>query len=76
MSCLVTLIFYFYVVAKLLLELLIMDQFETNFYAPVNIIKAVLPLMREKKNGHIIVLTGVSMFKLLPFLELLITKNE
>jgi NAD(P)-dependent dehydrogenase (short-subunit alcohol dehydrogenase family) len=38
---------------------LILDQFETNFFAAVNIIKAVLPLMRDKRNGHIIVLTGI-----------------
>ena len=40
---------------------LVRDQFETNFYSVVNIIKAVLPDMRERKNGHIIVLTGISM---------------
>lgn len=36
------------------------DQFEINFFANVNMIKAVLPSMREKKNGHIIMLTGIS----------------
>lgn len=36
------------------------DQFETNFFGPVNIIKAVLPTMRKKTIGHIIVLTGIS----------------
>ena len=39
---------------------LIRDQFETNFFSAVNIIKAILPSMREKKNGHIVVMTGIS----------------
>lgn len=39
---------------------LIREQFETNFFGTVNIIKAVLPAMREKKAGHIMVLTGIS----------------
>jgi NADP-dependent 3-hydroxy acid dehydrogenase YdfG len=38
----------------------VQDTFETNFFSNVNIIKAVLPAMRERKNGHIIMLTGVS----------------
>ena len=40
-------------------EALVKDQFETNFFAPVNIIRALLPSMREKRNGHIVVLTGI-----------------
>lgn len=39
---------------------LVRDQFETNFFGPVNIIKAVLPTMRKKMIGHIIILTGIS----------------
>lgn len=39
---------------------LVRDQFEENFFGPVNIIKAALPHMREMKNGHIIVLTGIT----------------
>jgi NAD(P)-dependent dehydrogenase (short-subunit alcohol dehydrogenase family) len=39
---------------------LIRDQFETNFFSAVNVIKSVLPSMREKKNGHIVVMTGIS----------------
>jgi NADP-dependent 3-hydroxy acid dehydrogenase YdfG len=39
---------------------LVQDTFETNFFSNVNIIKAVLPTMRERKNGHIIMLTGIS----------------
>jgi len=36
------------------------DQFEINFFSNVNIIKAILPTMRSQKNGHIIMLTGIS----------------
>lgn len=43
---------------------LVQDTFETNFFANVNIIKAALPIMRERKNGHIIMLTGISKFLL------------
>lgn len=39
---------------------LVRDQFETNFFTPVNIIRVLLPSMREKRNGHIIALTGIS----------------
>lgn len=39
---------------------LVRNQFEENFFGPVNIIKAALPHMREEKNGHIIVLTGTT----------------
>lgn len=39
---------------------LVREQFETNFFGPVNIIKAALPAMREKRSGHVIVLTGIS----------------
>ena len=41
-------------------QALVRDQFETNFFGPVNIIKAALPAMREKASGHIITLTGIS----------------
>ena len=41
-------------------QALVRDQFETNFFGPVNIIKAALPAMREKSSGHIITLTGIS----------------
>lgn len=36
------------------------EQIETNFFGPTNIIKAALPAMREKRAGHILVLTGIS----------------
>jgi NAD(P)-dependent dehydrogenase (short-subunit alcohol dehydrogenase family) len=39
---------------------LVREQFETNFFGPINIIKAALPVMRERKSGHIINLTGIS----------------
>lgn len=39
---------------------LVEDTFETNFFANVNIIKSVLPSMRQRKNGHIIMITGIS----------------
>jgi NAD(P)-dependent dehydrogenase (short-subunit alcohol dehydrogenase family) len=44
---------------------LVRDQFETNFFAPVNLVKAVLPGMREKRNGHIVAITGISAFPLI-----------
>jgi NAD(P)-dependent dehydrogenase (short-subunit alcohol dehydrogenase family) len=40
---------------------LVRVQFETNFFAPVNLIKSILPTMRLRRNGHIITLTGISM---------------
>ncbi len=39
---------------------LVRDQFEKNFFGPMNIIKAIVPQMRSQMNGHIIVLTGVT----------------
>jgi len=39
---------------------LVRDQFEENFFGPMNIIRAVIPHMRSKMNGHIIVLTGIT----------------
>ena len=39
---------------------LVRDQFETNFFGPLNIIRAVIPEMRRKTNGHIIVLSGIT----------------
>lgn len=42
-------------------QTLVRDQFETNYFGPVNIIKATLPHMRKQKAGHIMVLGGISM---------------
>ncbi|KAF4556732.1 Short chain dehydrogenase-like protein 49 [Elsinoe fawcettii] len=39
---------------------LVRDQFEVNFFGAVNVIKAVLPTFRAKRNGHIVVLTGIT----------------
>lgn len=39
---------------------LVRDQFETNFFGPVNIIKSILPTFRTKRNGHIIMLSALS----------------
>lgn len=41
-------------------QALVRDQFETNFFGPMNIIKATLPNMREQKIGHMIVLGGIT----------------
>lgn len=47
---------------------LIRDQFETNYFGPVNIIKAALPHMRRQKSGHIMVLSGISTHDRFPIL--------
>lgn len=39
---------------------LVRDQFETNFFGPVNVIKAILPSFRSKRNGHILMLSALS----------------
>ena len=36
------------------------SQFHTTFFGPVNIIKATLPLLRRQRNGHILLLTGIT----------------
>lgn len=41
-------------------QTLVREQFESNFFGPVNCIKAALPAMRKKYGGHIMVLTGIS----------------
>jgi NAD(P)-dependent dehydrogenase (short-subunit alcohol dehydrogenase family) len=41
-------------------QTLVRDQFETNFFGPMNIIKATLSNMREQKIGHMIVLGGIT----------------
>ncbi|KAL1306399.1 hypothetical protein AAFC00_005106 [Neodothiora populina] len=39
---------------------LVRDQFETNFFGPVNVIKAILPSFRTKRNGHVLMLSALS----------------
>lgn len=39
---------------------LVREQFETNFFGPMNLIKAAIPEMRRQTHGHIIVLTGIT----------------
>ncbi|KAK2764954.1 hypothetical protein FQN54_008653 [Arachnomyces sp. PD_36] len=41
-------------------QTLVRDQFETNYFGPVNIMKATLPHMRKQKSGHIMVLGGIT----------------
>ena len=41
-------------------QTLIRNQFETKFFGPVNVIKAVLPSMRMREKGHVVVLSDVS----------------
>ena len=36
------------------------EQFDTNFFGPVNCIKAALPTLRKRNSGHIVVVTGIS----------------
>ena len=38
---------------------LVRDQFETLFFGQVNFIKVTLPLLRERHNGHLMILTGI-----------------
>lgn len=39
---------------------LVRDQFETIYFAQINFIKSALPHLREKCDGHIIILTGIT----------------
>lgn len=41
---------------------LVRDQFEVNYFGPLNIIKAALPHMRGQRSGHIMILSGISEF--------------
>ncbi len=42
-------------------------NFETNFFGPIRVIKAVLPYMRERNNGLIINVTSIAGYMGLPF---------
>lgn len=39
---------------------LVRDQFEVNYFGPLNIIKAALPHMRRDASGHIMILSGIT----------------
>lgn len=39
---------------------LVRDQFELNYFGPLNIVKAALPHMRRQKLGHIMILSSIS----------------
>jgi len=45
----------------------IRNAFETNFYGPLHVIKAVLPQMRQQQNGHIINITSIAGYMGLPY---------
>ncbi len=45
-------------------------QFETNFFGLLNVTQAVLPIMREQKNGHIIQVSSILGLVTLPILGL------
>ena len=39
---------------------LVRDQFEVNYFGPLNIIKASLLHMRRQKSGHVMIVSGIS----------------
>lgn len=43
------------------------QAFDTNFYGPINVIKAVLPAMRKQGNGKIINITSIAGYMGLPY---------
>ena len=45
----------------------IKNNFETNFFGPINVIKAVLPHMREQNSGLIINVTSIAGYMGLPY---------
>lgn len=48
-------------------EIEIKRNFETNFFGPINVIKAVLPQMRKQNSGLIINVTSISGYMGLPY---------
>ncbi|TYP70392.1 SDR family oxidoreductase [Aquimarina intermedia] len=45
----------------------ILKNFTTNYFGPVNVIKAVLPIMRKQQKGFIINITSIAGYMGLPF---------
>lgn len=45
----------------------IKNNFETNFFGPIEVIKSVLPQMREQKSGLIINITSIAAYMGLPY---------
>lgn len=45
----------------------IKNAFQTNFHGPINVIKAVLPQMREQGFGHILNITSIAAYMGLPY---------
>jgi hypothetical protein len=39
---------------------LVRDQFEVNYFGPLNVIKAALPHMRRESTGHIMIISGIT----------------
>lgn len=45
----------------------IRNAFETNFYGPLSVIKAVMPAMRKQGHGHILNITSIAGYMGLPY---------
>jgi len=45
----------------------ILSAFATNFLGPINVIKAVMPYMRNEKKGHILNITSIAGYMGLPY---------
>ena len=52
---------------QLLTQKEIQDQMDVNFFAPIRLIQAVLPSMRNQKSGHIINISSTNAFSTPPF---------
>lgn len=48
-------------------EVEIKNNFETNFFGPINVIKSVLPQMREQQSGLVINVTSIAGYMGLPY---------